>query len=151
MARPKKSAKASRSNGAKASNKGKAKETVPVLTIAYMQPGAVTEVVTQQRAKLPKGYVAYESELSVHNVCIDEQVRARRDTAKDMSVDDRRRELLAAHEESLKMAMETRDWDVAKKISKLKEITKGTTSAFSFEERAAKQPRDRPRRVRFSV
>ena len=150
MARPKNSASASRKNGAKAMNKGKAKKTVPVLVFANNECAVDYEVVTQQRAALPKGYVAYESEIKVQYQCIEEQMRARRDTAKDMSKCDRMREILAAKEESLKMASETKDWHIAKKISKLKDMTKGATSTFAFEERAAEQLCGRPqRRVRF--
>ena len=69
MVRPKKAANASRQNGAKATNKGKAKATVPVLTYHPVGPDKY-EVRAEKRAKLPKGYVAYESELVTNWLCI---------------------------------------------------------------------------------
>ena len=125
MARLNKAASASRSNGAKASNKGKAKKTVPVLSFAYNERAGITEVVTQQRAKLPKGYVAYESELKINEDCLRLQWQAERDTAKAMSTCDKMCENEAAKAESLKMATEAKDWDISKKMTKLKKIVKG--------------------------
>ena len=151
MVRPRKSANASRDNGAKAKNKGKAKATVPVLGFAYNEHAGITEVVTEQRARLPKGFVAYESELKVNEDCLKLKWQAERDTAKAMSIRDRMHENHAAQAESLKMATEVKDWDVAKKMSKLKKMIKGAPSTFAFKEPATAQPRDRPRRVRFSV
>ena len=116
MVRPRKSANASRDNGVKAKNKGKAKATVPVLSFAYNEHADITEVVTEQRARLPKGFVEN-----------------------------------AAQVESLQMATEAKKWDVSEKMSKLKKMIKGAPSTFAFKEPATAQPRDRPRRVRFSV
>ena len=78
MVRPKNSAKASRENGAKSSNKGKAKMTVPVLDFEHGKSLIVSKVVTEQVAKLPKGFVAYECELKVHEAIIREQYFANR-------------------------------------------------------------------------
>ena len=62
-----------------------------------------------------------------------------------MSNGDKRRENQAV------MATDSKDWHVSKRISKLKVMAKGPRVTFKFEKSAAVPPRDRPRRVRFSV
>ena len=63
MGRPRKGAAASRKSGALATNKGKAKSTVPVLDVGYNDSINRYEIFSEERPKLPKGYVAYESEI----------------------------------------------------------------------------------------
>ena len=70
MVRPKNSTRASRTNGAKATNKGKAKKLVPVLELGHDARAGGFEVRTQGRAQLPKGYFAYESELAAQMTCV---------------------------------------------------------------------------------
>ena len=151
MVRPKNSAKASRENGAKASNKGKAKMTVPVLDFNYSKGHLLSEVVTEQVPKLPKGFVAYECELKVHEAIIREQYFANRAPEVEMSNGDKRRENQAVMADALKMVTDSKDCHVSKRISKLKVMAKGPRVTYTFEESAAVPPRDRPRRVRFSV
>ena len=151
MVRPKNSAKASRENGAKSSNKGKAKMTVPVLDFDHTKGMLLSEIVTEQVAKLPKGFVAYECELNVHEAIIREQYFANRAPGVEMSNRDKRCENHAVMADALKMVTDSKDWHVSKRISKLKVMAKGPRVTFKFEKSAAVPPRDRPRRVRFSV
>ena len=150
MVRPKNSAIASRDNGAKAKNKGKAKKTVPVLVSGYSDRAGRYEVWTQERAPLPKGYVAYKSELDTQMLCIENQRRVRFDTPEEKAVTDLRRKKEAAREASFKMSKDTKDWDMAKKMSKLKAMTQGAKDTFMFKEREAEPPPRRPPRRRGS-
>ena len=58
MGRPKKSAVASRGNGSLATNKGKAKTTVPVVVCTYDGKEDGYAISTEKRPVLPKGYAA---------------------------------------------------------------------------------------------
>jgi hypothetical protein len=69
MPRAKKHVAASRRNGACTSNKGLAKSTMKVLTIA--ERDGLNIVVEEQRAKLPKGYKFYASEHAVRRRLLD--------------------------------------------------------------------------------
>ena len=70
MVRPKNTTRASRTNGAKATNKGKAKKLVPVLELGHDARTGSFEVRTQDRAQLPKGYFAHASELNAQMTCV---------------------------------------------------------------------------------
>ena len=72
MVRPKKSTSASRTNGALAKNKGKAKTKVTVLTCSYDDSAGRYVVSTEERVQLPKGYVTYEAKVSAYRLCIQE-------------------------------------------------------------------------------
>ena len=147
MVRPKKSASASRINGAKAKNKGKAKQTVPVLDFGYDERAGGYEVFTVDRAKLPKGYVAYESELSAQQLCIRESRCAPSDDAKKMTIAEQMRMSEAVEEQSMQMATDSKDWDVGKKMSELSKITKGSKTSFVFKPPTTEQPCRRSRRA----
>ena len=141
MVRPKKSAVASRSNGANAKNKGKAKVTVPMLKCGPSAAGGFV-IGIEQRAKLPKGYVAYESELRANYVAITHggQVPKTEMPEEKMTASAWRCHDVAVKEQSMQMAAEAKDLDAAKKLSKLKALTKGTEREFVFEKIAPRRP-----------
>ena len=56
---------------------------MPVLVCGYSEGAGGYEVWTQERAPLPKGYVAYESELTTQMLCIENQRRVRFDTPEE--------------------------------------------------------------------
>ena len=143
MVRPKNSARASRTNGAKATNKGKAKKLVPVLVHGHDARAGGFEVRTQGRAQLPKGYFAYESELAAQMTCV---MHGRREA---YEAENKLGQLIdVAADEVTKMQKDAKEkgWDAATRMAKLKEITKGAKETFVFEEEAAEQPRRRPHR-----
>ena len=143
MVRPKKSTRASRENGAKAMNKGKAKKLVPVLELGHDARTGSFEVRTQDRAQLPKGYFAYASELNAQMTCV---MHGRRES---YEAENKLPHLVdAAADEVTKMQKDAKEkgWDAATRMAKLKEITKGAKETFVFEEEAAEQPRRRPHR-----
>ena len=72
MGRLSKAAGASRTNGGQAKNKGKAKLTVPVLTCGYNDESGGYEYHVENRTKLPKGCVAYSSEVAAYAQCIND-------------------------------------------------------------------------------
>ena len=146
MVRPKNSARASRTNGAKATNKGKAKKLVPVLVHGHDARAGGFEVRTQGRAQLPKGYFAYKSELDAQMMCV---MQGRSDAYKAAAKDGQLPPLaVVAADEVTKMQKDAKaeGWDAATKMAKLKVITKGAKTSFVFKEDAAEQPRRRPHR-----
>ena len=146
MGRPKKSTTASRNNGSMAKNKGKAKTTVPVLSCTYDLKEQVYTVTTDKRAPLPKGYVAYESELATHTIAIDARLRAGCEDvdAKDKMAQHRLHARICRKAEckALKMCADSKGQDVDAKLSSLKALTDGANVAFAFK----KSVDDRPRR-----
>ena len=149
MVRPKKSAIASRANGSRAKNKGKAKKTVPVLDrIEHARTGDYA-VRFEWRAQLPKGYVAYESEIRTQERLV-KLASPVADTPEPKDIGDHLRECAEREEQSIKLSVETKGWDMDRKVAKLKEITKGATTPFVFDEGAAEQPRRRAARGRRS-
>ena len=143
--RPKKAATASRENGARATNKGKAKATVPVLTYHPVGPDKY-EVRAEKRAKLPKGYLAYETELVTNWLCVSQgRDDARKSNVKQAFGAVQRKEK-ACEDAAVKMAKDAKHWDVGKKMSQLKELTKGSKTTFTFKEGAAKAPCRQPGR-----
>ena len=146
MVRPKNSARASRTNGAKATNKGKAKKLVPVLELGHDARTGSFEVRTQDRAQLPKGYFAYASELNAQMTCV---MHGRREAYEAENKDGQLPHLVdVAADEVTKMQKDAKEkgWDAATRMAKLKEITKGAKTSFVFKEDAAEQPRHRPHR-----
>ena len=130
MARPKKAASASRSNGARATNKGKARATVDVLVAkaSRTQRGsAKVTVTTEKRAPLPKGYVAYESEVLARQACIEKASKASKSARKDGKKQSESARLHHELEKSEKMAIKTatedQDADGALKLANLRELT----------------------------
>ena len=146
MVRPKNSARASRTNGAKATNKGKAKKLVPVLVHGHDARAGGFEVRTQGRAQLPKGYFAYASELAAQMTCV---MYGRREAYEAENKDGQLPHLVdVAADEVTKLQKDAKEkgWDAATRMAKLKEITKGAKETFVFKEEAAEQPRRRPHR-----
>ena len=140
--RPKKSTVASRTNGAQAKNKGKAKATVPVLTAHVGESTCTIGVV--QRAKLPKGYVAYESELHFHHAAIENGQSDGVDQSEE------KKTALGWHdggkELSMQMAADAKDLDVTEKIAKFKALTAGAKTDFVFPSAVEKSAPRRPYR-----
>ena len=142
MGRHKKSKKASIANGALAKNKGKATATVPVLEGVAVSRGGYT-ISTEQKPKLPKGYVAYESEFIVYRACIAESSEFREEIPTDKPCRDPVRKALskAVKKKALEMAAEgAKSKDLASKLSSLKALTSGSPVTFEF-------PPDRPPRA----
>ena len=140
MVRPRKAAAASRKNGALASNKGKAKMKAPVLEHGFNQRAGVFEVTTVERAKLPKGYVAYESELATLRMSF---FHGRSDSKKDEDNTKSRTRVEAmedAKAQSMKLAVDAKDWDVAQKMAEIKKVTAGAERPFVFKETTKSRP-----------
>ena len=150
MGRTKKAARASRTNGARAKNKGKAKITTAVVVCDDRAAGGLL-VSTEQRAKLPKGYVAYESEIHAYKACVAASGVHRDKTPHDkaLSFAERHRarieEQEAIEKDALKMAVDGKGTDAGAKIASLKTLAEGSDVPVVFKDSAAKQP---PRRRR---
>ena len=104
------------------------------------------EVRAEKRAKLPKGYLAYESELVTNWLCIS---KGRDGERKSNVMKPFRAELCtmkASEDAAVKMSKDAKHWDVGKKMSQLKELTTGSKTTFTFKEGAANAPCRQPRR-----
>ena len=130
MARPKKAAAASRSSGAQATNKGKARATVDVLvarTSRKKHGGAKVKIMTEKRAPLQKGYVAYESEVLARRACIEKaggtSTAARKDGMKQREAAHVQRAEERSEKLAIKAATDDRDADGASKLAQLKKLT----------------------------
>ena len=137
MGRPKKSAVASRTNGALAKNKGKAKTKVPVLTVDYTGNRDEYIVSTEHRARLPKGYVAYESEVQTYFLGELEkrQVRIQTPEEKDDEVSRvrrRRADMEVAMDKALKMSVAAAGSSKQSKMAEMRKLAKGSKAKFHF-------------------
>ena len=130
MVRPKKAARASRANGALAKNKGKAKEKVRVVDYAEIDKGVV-KVDTTLRPKLPKGYVAYASEVdALRDVLLhrEEQARVQTPMGKgkgSISLYEGRQLRVETANKALELAARGKDLGLNSRIAKLKAEVKG--------------------------
>jgi hypothetical protein len=141
MSRPKKSVQRSRTNGAKAKNKGKVskktKAKVPVLAWHFNNDRPDDYGVTiwkEKRAKLPRG-VCYEDQLEAYKMCLREERRVCFDISEDKSADGKeawckRREAALKQEEELDRkawaaVMDARRADVNAQVTRLKKCAKG--------------------------
>ena len=152
MGRPKKSAVASRSNGSLATNKGKAKTTVPVVVCTYDGKEDGYTISTEKRPVLPKGYAAYESELEAHQLVIAARISASSNSPKDgLDFHKRHRQRMKirkqAELEALKMLSGTKGQDAGSKLSKLKALTDGSDVKFAFKTSVVERPRRGQRRA----
>ena len=149
MGRPKKATVARRKNGARATNKGKPQKNkkVPVLTCKDNRAGGI-DIFTEYKPPLPKGYVAYEDELTTYEQCILDGGKVLDEGPQDKSLPAhvryraRCQKVNDAAKKALKMAADSKGSGIAAKIAKLKTLTKGSTS-FVFKDAPAEQPHGR--------
>ena len=94
----------------------------------------------EHKAKLPKGYVAYDTELRTLAAAVDSEREKRAGKPDKIDMAEWHREREAVKEQSMQMAKEIKDWDVAKKIDQLKALTTGGETTFVFEKSAPQRP-----------
>ena len=132
MARLSKAKAASKQNGARATNKGKAKSKQSVMVAKFShnkRKGYTVSIVTEKRAKLPKGYVAYESEIKAKTLCIEKSQVAQSsppDKSKitgNSSRMQRRWQRMQQNElKAIEVTKEDKNKDTPTKLARLKEL-----------------------------